>query len=189
MKLTDIQLIFAPVLSQNDHFLEVTYMNNAMLSYLLWCGCFFGFCGLHRIYNRKIISGIFWFCTLGIFGIGQVIDLVLIPGMVDEYNYKVRRKLGLSEQGVPLNYNVNPTLVDSQHSPKNPPKKLSEDEIMVTLAKVAAKKGGRLSLNEAVVETSLTFEQVEKAINIMLIKGYAIVDNDPKTGAVIYYFR
>jgi TM2 domain-containing membrane protein YozV len=48
------------------------------VAYLLWL---FGFFGAHRFYYGKPISGAIWFFTLGLVGIGWLIDLVLIPGM------------------------------------------------------------------------------------------------------------
>jgi len=55
-------------------------------AYLLWLFVFIGLCGIHRIYCRKTATGILWLLTLGLLGIGQVIDLILIPGMVDRAN-------------------------------------------------------------------------------------------------------
>ncbi len=55
-------------------------------SYGLWCLSLVGVCGVHRLYNRKPRSGILWLLTFGFFGIGQLIDLLLIPGMVEEAN-------------------------------------------------------------------------------------------------------
>ena len=46
--------------------------------YLLWI---FGFTGAHRFYYGKQITGTIWFFTLGLLGIGWLIDLFLIPGM------------------------------------------------------------------------------------------------------------
>ena len=48
------------------------------LGYLLWL---FGFTGSHRFYYGRQISGTIWFLTLGLLGIGWLIDLFLIPGM------------------------------------------------------------------------------------------------------------
>ena len=56
------------------------------LSYGLWCLSLVGVCGVHRLYNRKPLSGILWLFTFGFFGIGQLIDLFLIPRMVEEAN-------------------------------------------------------------------------------------------------------
>lgn len=68
-------------------------MKSIGISYLLWFFCFLGFCGIHRIYNGKIITGIIWFFTLGLLGIGQLIDLVLIPLMVDRANARYEAQL------------------------------------------------------------------------------------------------
>jgi TM2 domain-containing membrane protein YozV len=46
--------------------------------YLLWI---FGFTGAHRFYFGKPISGTIWFFTLGLLGVGWVIDLFLMPGL------------------------------------------------------------------------------------------------------------
>jgi len=41
-------------------------------------GPIFGLCGLHRFYAGKIGTGILWLFTWGLFGIGQLIDIILI---------------------------------------------------------------------------------------------------------------
>ncbi|MFJ3045801.1 NINE protein [Herbaspirillum chlorophenolicum] len=48
------------------------------LGYLLWI---FGFTGSHRFYYGKPVTGTIWFFTLGLLGIGWIIDLFLIPSM------------------------------------------------------------------------------------------------------------
>ncbi|MGE9266924.1 MAG: NINE protein [Verrucomicrobiales bacterium] len=57
--------------------------HNIAIAYLAWI---FGFTGAHRFYAGKPVSGVIWFCTLGLLGIGWLIDLFLIPGMVKEAN-------------------------------------------------------------------------------------------------------
>lgn len=59
----------------------MTDTNNShskMIGYILWI---FGFTGSHRFYFGKPISGTIYFCTLGLLGIGWLIDLFLIPAM------------------------------------------------------------------------------------------------------------
>lgn len=60
------------------------------VSYLLWCSCFFGVCGIHRFYNGRPVSGTIWLLTLGFLYIGQIIDLFLIPGHVRQQNLEAR---------------------------------------------------------------------------------------------------
>ncbi len=49
-----------------------------LIGYLLWI---FGFIGAHRFYYGRPISGTIYFFTLGLFFIGWLVDLLLIPGM------------------------------------------------------------------------------------------------------------
>jgi TM2 domain-containing membrane protein YozV len=55
------------------------------IGYLLWL---FGFTGAHRFYYGKPITGTLWFFTLGLLGIGWLIDLFLIPSMDREADWK-----------------------------------------------------------------------------------------------------
>ena len=55
--------------------------HSKVLGYLLWI---FGFTGSHRFYYGRPVTGTIWFCTLGLLGIGWLIDLFLIPKMDSE---------------------------------------------------------------------------------------------------------
>lgn len=59
-----------PVVKANTHSVAV--------GYLCWI---FGFFGAHRFYYGKKLTGVIWFFTLGLLGIGWLIDLFLIPSM------------------------------------------------------------------------------------------------------------
>ena len=52
--------------------------HSVLLGYLLWI---FGFIGAHRFYYGKPVTGVIWFFTFGLFFIGWLIDLFLIPSM------------------------------------------------------------------------------------------------------------
>ena len=63
------------------------------VAYLLWALAFFGapfglpgLNGLHRFYCRKPLSGGVWLFSFGLLGIGQLVDLFLIPSLVDQAN-------------------------------------------------------------------------------------------------------
>ncbi len=52
--------------------------HSLLMGYLLWI---FGFMGAHRFYYGKQVSGTIWFFTLGLFFVGWIVDLFLIPSM------------------------------------------------------------------------------------------------------------
>ncbi|MEW6218233.1 MAG: TM2 domain-containing protein [Thermodesulfobacteriota bacterium] len=52
--------------------------HSVTIGYILWI---FGFTGSHRFYYGRPISGTVWFFTLGLLGIGWLVDLFLIPAM------------------------------------------------------------------------------------------------------------
>jgi TM2 domain-containing membrane protein YozV len=52
--------------------------HNVVVGYLCWL---VGFFGAHRFYYGKQVTGTIWFFTLGVFFVGWLIDLFLIPGM------------------------------------------------------------------------------------------------------------
>ena len=56
------------------------------MAYLLWLPVVFGFCGIHRLYTGRYLSGAIWLLTYGLCGVGQVIDLFFIPRMVEDHN-------------------------------------------------------------------------------------------------------
>jgi TM2 domain-containing membrane protein YozV len=59
--------------------------HSVAIGYLLWL---FGFTGAHRFYYGKPITGTLWFFTLGLLGIGWLIDAFLIPSMDREASFR-----------------------------------------------------------------------------------------------------
>ncbi len=55
--------------------------HSIIIGYFLWI---FGFLGAHRFYYGRQLSGTIYFLTFGIFFIGWIVDLFLIPGMNEE---------------------------------------------------------------------------------------------------------
>jgi TM2 domain-containing membrane protein YozV len=62
-----------------------TDTHSKLIGYLLWI---FGFLGAHRFYYGRPITGTIWFFTLGLLGIGWLIDLFLIPSMDRQADYR-----------------------------------------------------------------------------------------------------
>ena len=63
----------------------MTDTHSKVIGYLLWI---FGFTGSHRFYYGKPVTGTIWFFTLGLLGIGWLIDLFLIPSMDRQADFR-----------------------------------------------------------------------------------------------------
>ena len=74
---------------------QVGDTHSKLVGYALWI---FGFTGAHRFYYGKPVTGTIWFFTLGLLGIGWLIDLFLIPSM--DRQADVRFRPG------PINYSI-----------------------------------------------------------------------------------
>lgn len=55
--------------------------HSLVIGYVTWL---VGFFGAHRFYYGKKLTGTLWFFTLGLLGIGWIIDLFLIPRMDEQ---------------------------------------------------------------------------------------------------------
>jgi TM2 domain-containing membrane protein YozV len=66
-----------------------------VVGYALWI---LGFTGAHRFYYGKPVTGTIWFFTLGLLGIGWLIDLFLIPSMDRQADFRFHDG--------PINYSV-----------------------------------------------------------------------------------
>lgn len=150
-------------------------MKDKTVAYLLWCGCFVGICGLHRIYNGKFGTGFLWLFTFGLLGIGQIVDLFTIPGMVEDANNRllVRAMGGAGALAAP------------GRGVKRLPR--TSEEFQVALVQAAGARGGRLSVAEAVAATGRGFKEVEKQLLEMARNGYIEADSD-STGQMFYVF-
>ena len=61
--------------------------HSKVIGYLLWI---FGFMGAHRFYYGRPVSGTLYFFTLGLFLIGWIVDLFLIPAMDRDAEFSFR---------------------------------------------------------------------------------------------------
>ena len=73
--------------AQNSH--------SIIFGYIMWI---FGFMGAHRFYYGRPITGTIWLFTFGLFFIGWIIDLFLIPSMDAEADHEFKSG--------PTDYNV-----------------------------------------------------------------------------------
>ncbi|MCW9680372.1 TM2 domain-containing protein [Dolichospermum planctonicum UHCC 0167] len=149
-----------------------------LVSYILCGAGFLGIGGLHRLYNGKIGTGLLWLCTGGLFYIGQLVDLVIIPNMVDEYEQKLRLKAGVSSAGIPINERI---FISQVHQPNGKP-------LIVKLIEAAEANGGSLTVTQGVKATGASLVEVETMLKEMLQSNHVRIGNNPISGVVTYYF-
>lgn len=131
------------------------------LSYLLWCLCLVGVCGLQRFYNRKPLSGLLWLFSFGLCGLGQLLDLLLLPTLVQQANQALQQEVGLDG--------------------------LAIERQLLALARRSGARG--FTLNDAVLELQLPpgvdSTVVRAEIQRLLIGELLDVGNDDR-GRVVY---
>jgi len=158
-------------------------MRNTGVAYLLWCTWFLGFAGVHRFYNGKYVSGVIWLFTFGLFGIGQVIDLALIPGMVEEKNLKYKLLYG---NNAPVTQQVVVNVGGEIASATSPNRKIAENSDIQTILKLAKDNNGSIGIVDCVIATGKPVEQIRKSIESLCADGLLEIDNHHETGAIIY---
>lgn len=151
------------------------------LGYALWCLFFVGLAGIHRIYLGKYGTGILWLFTMGLFGVGQVVDLFRMKQLVREANIR---------EGYLPHPRYARLLVDREGdaapvpaAPKPPP-----PTPMQRLLDAAMANNGEISVTQGVAATGMSFEDVERTLREMVERGYVDVGNAPDTGVVVYRF-
>ncbi|MBD1804024.1 NINE protein [Microcoleus sp. FACHB-SPT15] len=161
-------------------------MRNTGIAYLLWCTGFFGLAGIHRLYSGKYVTGVIWLFTLGLCGVGQFIDLFLIPGMVENKNLKYQllhathNNASVSQQVV---INVGEQVTSATSQAKAIAEKKSDLQTILQLAK---DNYGNVSLVDCVLATEKPVEQVRKTLESLCVDGLLEIDNHQETGAIIY---
>lgn len=163
---------------------------NSGTAYLTWCLAFFGICGGQRFYAGNIAGGVVYLLTFGLLGIGQLIDLALIPGMVEKRNLYLRGLYGGGNsnnvnQSVTLNVGEIPQVKQLQELQTQ---KSSITNSMQKLLKAAKEHGGQLSIAQAAMFTELEPEEVKNLLEEAQKVGYAEMTNDSNTGAIRYKF-
>ncbi len=159
--------------------------------FLLWALCLLGFCGMHRFYVDKPVSGIIWLLTGGLCGVGQLVDMFLLPSMVREKNLELAA-IAMQQYLPPSPYArpAQPVYTPPRSVEDADARPLSYQERMqVKLARLAAERGGRLTVQAAVVATGRPHGEIEEVLEQMAKAGHAEPDIDLETGSMIYLFK
>jgi hypothetical protein len=122
---------------------------------------------------------------MGFFGFGQLIDLALIPGMVEDKNLKDKMLYG----GTHL-HQVTPQVIVNIADGCAPTAKIqktkaekSDFQIILQLAKDS---GGSVSVADCVIATGNSVGEVKKTLGMLCSQEVMAIDNHHETGSIIY---
>jgi hypothetical protein len=136
---------------------------------MMWTLSWFGLGGLHRFYLGKPLSGLLYMVTFNLFFVGLLVDAFNLNDMVDAANMRG----GALPPG----------------DPRATPGLLPGPDLTHIILRTAAKRGGRITITEAVMESGRSFADVERCLDDLLKTRYCSIENHPETGAVIYRFQ
>jgi TM2 domain-containing membrane protein YozV len=160
-------------------------MRNTGLAYLLWCTWFLGLGGVHRIYSGNYFTGLVWLFTFGFFGVGQFVDLFLIPGMVERKNLKYQLYQRENIQN-PITHEVIVNLTESQkYSEAAIPAVVQKSDIY-TILKLAKDNPQGISVADCVIATDKPIAEIKQLLNDLYKEGLLHIDNHEETGTIIY---
>ncbi|MEB3278571.1 MAG: NINE protein [Lyngbya sp.] len=160
-------------------------MRNTALAYLLWCSCFLGLNGVHRIYSGKYFSGLVWLFTLGFFGVGQVVDLFLIPGMVERKNLRYLLYQRENNQ-TPITHEVIVNLTEGQKYSEPAVPAVDKKSDIYTILKLAKDNPQGISVADCVIATDKPIAEIKELLNNLYKEGLLHIDNHEETGTIIY---
>ncbi len=149
-------------------------MYKLSIAYFLWFISGFGALGFHRFYLGRIGTGLLWFFTGGLAGIGGLFDLFYIPTMVREENLRRGYRSALYSD---------PHFSISTSGPVSKPKESLEKVILRT----AKKNKGAATPGEVALEGDIPIEEAKKALEKLVSEGFAEM-RIRKSGIIAYVF-
>ena len=148
-------------------------MYSTAVAYFLWLISGFGALGFHRFYLGKFGTGVLYFFTGGLAGIGSIYDLFTLPLQVREANTMLRYRGALNRQ-----------LAGASLSPAAASKKESIERVILRTAK---KNRGRATASEVALEGDVTIEEAKRDLEKLAAKGFAEM-RVTKSGTIVYLF-
>ena len=161
-------------------------MLSVRMAYLLWLPSLFGVCGLHRFYLGKFGTGLLYFMTGGLFGLGTLYDAFTLPDQVRETRLKYRYQAALDAEDQAFFRRIGLDIGggSDRQGENGERRKESVEHVVLRLAK---KNRGIATPAEVALEGGVSADEAKELLEQLVNKGFAEV-RVRKTGTLVYVF-
>lgn len=162
-------------------------MLSVRMAYLLWLPSLFGVCGLHRFYLGKFGTGLLYFVTGGLFGLGTLYDAFTLPDQVRETRLKYRYQAALDAEDREffrrLGFETRPRTGPRGQAGQGRQNETVEHVVL----RVAKKNNGLATPAEVALEGGVSADDAKQHLDELVNKGFAEI-RVRKTGTIVYVF-
>ena len=152
-------------------------------AYLLWALGFCGICGLQRFYLGQPVPGVLYLLTFGVCGVGQLIDLFLIPGEVRNANLSASGNNNQQNIVVHVGNNTSEFSTEKVES-RLKPKTLKPLTLSHRILEVCSTPHP-ISLSQIIIATGEPIAEIRKAAEELAAQGL-IVQTISEEGVIMY---
>lgn len=154
-------------------------------AYLLWALGLCGVCGLQRFYLGQPVPGVLYLLTFGVCGVGQLIDLFLIPGEVSNAN--LRASVNNNQQNIVVhvgNNNNTSEFANEKAESRPKPKTLKPLTLSHKILEVCSTPEP-ISLSQIIIATGEPIAEIKKEAEELAAQGL-IVQTISEEGVLLY---
>ncbi len=157
-------------------------MYSVATAYLLWLPSLFGLSGLHRLYLGKVGTGILFFFTGGLLGIGTVYDALTLPSQVREARFRRKYREALRSGDFAGEFRVVGSWTEADNRERARRKPASVEQ---TILQTAKQNNGVITPTDVALAASIPLEQARTVLDQLSEKGFAEV-RVKKSGLLVY---
>ncbi len=155
-------------------------MHSVRMAYLLWLPSLFGFSGLHRFYLGKFGTGLLFFFTGGLFGLGTLYDAFTLPDQVREARLKSRYSAALeaSDREFLRRLGIN--------APAGSSEGRTRETVEHVILRTAKKNRGVATPAEVALEGGISTDEARQHLDSLVDKGVAELRVRRAGGSLVY---
>ena len=152
-------------------------------AYLLWALGLCGVCGIQRFYLGQPVPGVLYLLTFGVCGVGQFIDLFLIPGEVSTAN--LRANGNNNQQNIVVHVGNNTSEFGNERTEPRPKSKTLKPLTLSHRILEVCSTPHPISLSQIIIATGEPIADIKKATEELAAQGL-IVQTISEEGVIMY---